>query len=322
LAIATFSACSPAGGFLLYIDPYESEVLAGQGIDAAAIRQALPKNRNVRVEVSPLLTEQDDALRHFGEVIERAEPDWVYLSSAHPFDPETVISRYPDIRFFREGTTREDSRGTPAVNQIVLVYDREQANYEAGRAIAVLLKDADFLERIGVAGPGELTPRAGIISAVSIATVQRENAAFIEGFSEIADPQRIEVREIGNLTDRVKARRLLDGMQEDAVAVVLLRTYALSGFCLDYLAKETGVAVVEGPIPEQAYGDTVLLTLVDDFIGALKQMAQTMDPAAGAVSRINAPVLLRWSESYKPVVSRILEQANLQGMDQQGMDKR
>jgi hypothetical protein len=157
---------------------------------------------------------------------------------------------------------------------------------------------------------------------VSIATVQRENAAFIEGFSEIADPQRIEVREIGNLTDRVKARRLLDGMQEDAVAVVLLRTYALSGFCLDYLAKETGVAVVEGPIPEQAYGDTVLLTLVDDFIGALKQMAQTMDPAAGAVSRINAPVLLRWSESYKPVVSRILEQANLQGMDQQGMDKR
>jgi hypothetical protein len=317
LVIATLSACSSAGGFLLYFDPYEFEVLDGQGINAAAIRQSFPTNRAVRIEVSPLLTEEAKALRQFGDAIERARPGWVFVSSAHPFDPGAVIPLYPDIRFFREGSDGEVSRGTASANQIALVYDRERADYEAGRAIAALLGDADFRKRIGVAGPGSAPPRVGILSAVDTEPIRREIEAFINGFSEFEDPGRIELREIGNLTDRVKARRLLDGMREEAVAIVLLKTYVLSGFCLEYLAKETGVAIVEGPIPDQAYGDTVLLALVDDFIGALEQMAEIMDqaPPAGTVEPVNAPVLLRWNESYRPVVNRVLEEANQRGME-------
>ena len=302
---------------MLYIDPYEFEVLAGQGIDAAAIKQSLPKTRNVRVESAPLLTEEGQALGRFRELIERAEPDWVFLSAAHPFDPEEVIPLYPDIRFFRVDNSGENPMDTASANQVVLRYDRERANYEAGMAVAALLGDADFLKRIGVSGPGAVTPRVGILSAVNTEIIRTESAAFVEGFSEFEDPQRIELREIGNLTDRVKARRLLDGMREEAVAVVVLKTYVLSGFCLEYLAKETGVAVVEGPIPDQAYGDTVLLALVDDFIGALEQMAATMDqaPPAGTVGRVNVPVRLQWGESYRPVASRILEEVNQRGMD-------
>jgi hypothetical protein len=317
LVIAALNACSPAGGFLLYIDPYESEVLKGQGIDAAAIRQSLPKKRNVTVETAPLLTEEAEALARFRESIERAEPDWVFLSAAHPFDPEAVIGLYPDIRFFREGVAGEDTGVPAASNQISLVYDRERGNYEAGKAIAALLGDAEFLKRIGADAPGSEIPRVGILSAVNTGTIQRQNAAFVEGFSELRDPQRVELREIGNLTDRVKARRLLDLMREEAVAVVVLKTYVLSGFCLEYLAKEAGVAVVEGPIPDQAYGDTVLLALVDDFIGALERMSDSMDKASstGTPGRVNVPVTLRWGETYRPVVNRILEGANQRGTD-------
>ena len=309
IAIAVLSACSPAGRFLLYIDPYEFEVLGGQGIDAAAIRQTLPKDLNVRIEVAPLPVEEGEDLRRFQEMIERSKPGWVYLSPAHPFNPAAVTPRYPDIRFFRE-----DIGGESSANQIALVYDRERASFEAGRAIAALLGDADFLKRIGVAGPGVAKPRVGILVAMSTESVQRESAAFVEGFSQLENPERIEIKEIGNLTDRVKARRLLDGMREQAVAVVLLKTYILSGFCLEYLDKESGVAVVEGPVPDQAYGDTVLLMLVDDFMGALGRMADYIDQESrlGTGGAVSAPVRLQWSETYRSAVTRVLEGVELQ----------
>ena len=309
IAILALGACSPAVRFLLYIDPYEYEVLGGQGIGAAAIRQSLPKDLNVKVEVSPLLAEQEGALRRFYEVIERAKPQWIYLSSAHPFNADAIASRYPDIRFFREGPAGEKLSGVSSANQIALAYDREQANYEAGRAIAALLRDEVFLRQIGIVEPGTARPRVGILAAVNAEFIQREIDAFAAGFSEIEDPQHLETKVIGNLTDRVKARRLLDGMREEAVAIVLLKTYVLSGFCLEYLAKETGVAVVDGPIPNQPYGDTVLLMLVDDFIGALEQMAEAMDGGspAGTAGRVTAPVQLQWNETYRSTVNRVLE---------------
>jgi hypothetical protein len=309
IVLAALSACSPAGRFLLYIDPYEFEILGGQNIDRAAIRQALPKDLKVRIEVAPVLTEEGEALRRFQEVIERIKPGWVYLSPAHPFSPSAIIPRYPDIQFFRE-----DSTGRTPSNQIALVYDREQANYEAGRSIAALLGDADFLKRIGVAEPGVAEPRVGILIAVSAEHVERESAAFVEGFSTLGDPRRIEKKEIGNLTDRVRARRLLEGMKEEAVAIVVLKTYVLSGFCLEYLAKESGVAVVEGPIPDQAQGNTVLLMLVDDFLGALEQMAEFIDREGqtGAAEQVIAPVRLQWNETYTTLVTRVLEGVNKQ----------
>jgi len=314
IVIAALSGCSQADRFLLYIDPYEFEVLGGQGIDKAMIRQALPKDLRVRIEVSPLVTEEAEGLRRFARVIERYKPGWAYLSPAHPFNPGAILPQHPDVRFFLESRAGENLAGESRANRIDLVYDREKANREAGRAIARLLGDADFLDRVGAAAPGGEKPRIGILVAVTTDSVRRENAAFVEGFSQLEDPQRIEIKEIGNLTDRVRARRLLDGMTEEAVAIVLLRTYVLSGFCLEYLAKGPVAAVVEGPIPDQAYGDTVLLMLVDDFIGALQEMAQTMDRESptGAAGQVTAPVRLQWSETYRPVVARIVEGVNEQ----------
>jgi hypothetical protein len=307
IVLTVLGACSPSGRFLLYFDPYQFEVLDGQGIDRAAIRQSLPKDLSVRIEVAPLQTEQGEGPSRFQEVIERTKPGWVYLGPAHPFDPDAIIPRYPDIRFFREDLT-----GASSANQIALVYDREKANYEAGRAMAALLGDAAFLQRIGVAEPEVEKPRVGILVAVNDELVQREIDAFVEGFSTLEDPQRIETKQIGNLTDRVKARRLLDGMKEEAVAIILLKTYVLSGFCLEYLAKESIVAVVEGPIPDQAYGNTVLLTLVDDFIAALKGMAESIDRESQTttVDKVVVPLRLQWNETYRSMVTGILEGVN------------
>jgi hypothetical protein len=248
-------------------------------------------------------------LERFRDAIERTKPGWIYLSAAHPFNPADLIPDYPDIYFFREAYAREVS-----ANQIVLLYDREQANYEAGRAIAALLGQPEFLERIGAAEPDLAKPRVGILVAVNTRTVEREIASFVEGFSEFADPERIEQKLIGNVTDRVKARRQLDRMKEEAVAVVFLKTYVLSGFCLEYLAKGTGVAVVEGPLLNQAHGNTVLLMLVDDFQVALQGMAEYID--RGSQTRppgeVIVPVRLQWNQSYESLLTGVVAGENQQ----------
>ena len=50
----------------------------------------------------------------------------------------------------------------------------------------------------------------------------------------------------------------------------------------------------------------------------LERMAATMDqsPPAGTADRVNVPVLLQWGESYRSLVSRIVEEENQRGMDQ------
>jgi hypothetical protein len=313
IALAFLGACSSTGGLLLYFDPYEFEVLAGRGIDAEAIRQALPKSHRVRIEVSPAQLEAQEAERRFAEVIERTTPRWIYVSAAHPFDPQEIASRYPGIRFFVVG-----SGGAGTSNRINVVYDREPAHYEAGMAIAGLLGNAEFLERIGASGAGAAEPRVGILTAVGSATIDGEIDAFVEGFAQLADPGRIEVREIGNLTDRVKARRFLDGMREREVAIVYLKTYVLSGFCLDYLSKGSGIAMVDGPISEQAYGNTVLLMLVDDFLGALAVVGESVeqDAPGGTPEPVIAPVQLRWAQAYRSFVEEDSQESNRQGVNQ------
>jgi hypothetical protein len=71
---------------------------------------------------------------------------------------------------------------------------------------------------------------------------------------------------------------------------------------------------VEGPIPDQAQGNTVLLMLVDDFLGALEQMVEFIDREGqtGAAEQVIAPVRLQWNETYTTLVTRVLEGVNKQ----------
>jgi hypothetical protein len=199
-------------------------------------------------------------------------------------------------------------------------------------AIAALLENAVFLDRIGQRGASQsstaaVEPRVGILTAVRSEAIQRESAAFVEGFSRFGSPERVEIRDIGNLTDRVRARRLLEEMKEEEVAIVFLKTYVLSGFCLDYLAKESGVAIVEGPVSDRAYGDTVLLMLVDDFVGALQQMADIVDQGSEGlgIRHLSAPVDLRWGGAYRSLADEVLDQVLAEesspGVDQQGENR-
>jgi hypothetical protein len=301
LTLFALCACTSGSRFLLYFDPYSADLLKGRGIEERQIKGMFPQDIKVKLEIAESGSTEDQALQDFIAVAERFRPDYVYLTPAHAFTPTQISAGFPDTQVFRE-----DHPGAVTGDQILLVYDREQANHEAGAIVAQLLRDPDFLNRLGGGDRTRQSPQIGILVAVSNDKVEREITRFVEGFSRFGDPARIQRKDVGNITDRVKARRLLDAMREQEVAIVLLKTYVLSGFCLDYMSKEGGLAVVEEPIADRAYGDTVLLMLEDDFLGALEGMIayinQDLQPQAESV--LYAPVHLRWGEAYRLLAAK------------------
>ena len=69
------------------------------------------------------------------------------------------------------------------------------------------------------------------------------------------------------------------------------------------------VAMTGAATAQQAYGDTVLLMLVDDFLAALRGMLEyvTRDEESQGSKTITAPVQLRWNETYRSAVAEALE---------------
>ncbi len=309
ITLFSLSACTSGSRILLYFDPYSADMLSGRGIEDRQIRQMFPQDIKIKIEIAESESTEDQALQDFITVAERFQPDYVYLSPAHPFTPAQTAAGFPGAQVIRE-----EYVGAISGSQIRLVYEREQANYEAGAIVAQLLRDPDFLDRFGGGDRTRRAPQVGILVALSNDKVEREVARFEEGFSRFGDPTHIKRKDVGNITDRVKARRLLDGMKEQEVAIVVLKTYVLSGFCLDYMSKEGGLAVVDEPIADQAYGDTVLLMLEDDFLGALAAMIEYIhrDLQTEAEPVVSAPVHLRWGEAYRPLAAKFIA-----GVDEQ-----
>jgi hypothetical protein len=301
LILFSLSACTSGSRFLLYFDPYSADLLSGRGIEEGQIKGMFPQDINVKLKIAESESTEDQALQVFIAVAERFQPDYVYLTPAHPFTPTKIAAGFPDTQVFRDNHS-----GAVPGNQILLVYDREQANHEAGAIVAQLLRDPGFLDRLEGGTRTRQIPQVGILVAVSNDKLEREIARFTEGFSRFGDSARILRKDIGNITDRVKARRLLDAMKEQEVAIIVLKTYVLSGFCLDYMRKEGGLAVVDEPIADQAYGDTVLLMLEDDFLGALEGMIEYInrDLQSKAEPVVSAPVQLRWGEPYRLLAAK------------------
>jgi hypothetical protein len=80
-------------------------------------------------------------------------------------------------------------------------------------------------------------------------------------------------RTIGSQSDTGQARRVLEGMRQDGVALFMLKTYSLSGFCLELLRGEGGTAILEQAAGSRAYPEQVVFWMEEDLVGALRGLA-------------------------------------------------
>jgi hypothetical protein len=285
-------ACRPLPSLLLLLDPYSAQLLAAEGLDEAALRRELRSDFRVRVQTLSVQEEAGAAAAALAAEAERlvraSSPSWVFLGPLLPLDAEALAARLPDVRFLSE------QAGTPGASNLYrLRFRRVEGFRDAGTVAARLLTRPPLRAVLGErAARG--APKAGLLQAVPTPQGTLEAEAFREGFLAEAPAELLVERTIGSLTDTGQARRALEKMREDGVSFFALKTYALSGFCLEFLRSEGGVAFLEEGAGRRAYPEQVVLWLEEDLVGALRSLSST--PAGQQVAgpvRLHAGAALR-----------------------------
>jgi len=283
-------SCRPLPSLLVLLDPYSAELLAAGGWDAAALRRELRSGYHVRVHTLDL---QADAAAEAERLARASSPDWVFLGPFLPLDAEALAARLPEVRFLRE------QPGSPrAPNLRALRFQRAEAFRAAGTIAARLLTRPSLQAALGES-PARGVPKAGLLQAVETPQGALEAEAFREGFLVEGSPDLLVERTIGSLSDTGQARRVLERMRAEGVVLYMLKTYALSGFCLEFLRTAGGVAFLEGAAGSRAFPEQVVLWMEEDLVGALRNLASA--PAGDPVS---GPVYLRLGTALRSPPAR------------------
>jgi hypothetical protein len=285
-------SCRPLPSLLVLLDPYTAELLAAEGLDAAALRRELRDAYRVRVRVLDPLAE---AAAEAERLCRASGAGWVFLAPLLPLDAEALASSLPGVRFLRE-----QSLPPLAPNLRRLRYQREEAWRAAGTIAARVLTRPSLRAVLG-ADQARGAPKAGLLQAVPTLQGGLEAEAFRQGFLSEAGPELLVERTVGSLTDTGQARRILERMREEGVAVFMLKTYALSGFCLEYLRTEGGMAFLEGGAGRAAFPDQVALWLEEDLVGALRNLSSTPEgePVPGPVRLRPGAALRSFPEMFE-----------------------
>ncbi len=295
--LLALTACNPAEKFLFFIEPYTWEIINSRGIDHRGLDHLLKKYdyRLLLVTVQPEM----EAVNTLKNIILNKHPHMVFISPLFPFNVEKIISQFPETLFILpESLVSKD-----ALNLIKISFKREEAFFKAGELSGKLVNNPSFSDYIkaqsGIKGP----LKVGILISILNDSVKEEIAAFQNGFKKTSGPSYLVIKEIGNLTDRVKAKRLLEKMKEEGVAITLLKTYTLNLFCLEFLKKQGSLAIVEDWLGSGSYEKTVLMSIEEDLAAALENSLEyyfSQDRTGGSSrSVVDGPVRVVWGDSFK-----------------------
>ncbi|MBN1836483.1 MAG: hypothetical protein JW820_11580 [Spirochaetales bacterium] len=316
---AVLGACARSPDLLLLLDPYAEALMREEGILSQAGMPGLgwvgriAARAGIRVEVLEPGEGSSEASRR---LVARFSPRGVYVSPLLAQAGIALASEFPGTLVFLDGPL--PSPGSPqASNLRILQYDLAGAYGEAAASLRDLLSLPELPPPLSAAYPGESPARGvsvGILSARPDKSAQRRLQRFRDTLGQGEQPVTVVHRELDSLEDRANARRSIERLREQGVGVFLLQVSTLTGFCLEVLQKEGGLAVVESAAGIEAYSDVLLLTLERDFPVALTEMraqaagrqgaagqgaggpAAEGPAAAGPVEAgsIRVPVRLRW----------------------------
>jgi len=147
------------------------------------------------------------------------------------------------------------SSGDRPPNLLLIAPGRAESFREAGRRLGLI-----------IAGLPEPEPAAvGILDVSPTSTAEAEIAAFREGVASASSGSTLLYRETRSVTDRTAALRALRELRADGARFYLLKTYALTGACLDELVNEGGQAVVEDCGEPGACGSAAVLSVETDW---------------------------------------------------------
>jgi hypothetical protein len=278
-------SCRSKPSVLVLLDPYLETLLENRGLAPEALRRGLEEKLRARVLVLDPAKEPMPAVEH---LLAELRPGWAYLSPLLPLDAHVLASRFPEVRIVQEG-----SGPGPEPNLVRLEFQREEAFRRAGRAVARLLTQEALRPVLGSGERAAPAVKAAVVLGQPLQAARQRAEAFRAGFLSAADAALLLQRDLDTLSDTAKARKVLESLREQGVRVFLLQTYGLTGFCLEYLRTQGGLAVLEEPVSGSGYEEQVLLSLQEDLPAALRLLG-----GADGQTRLEGPVRLAWG---KPV---------------------
>lgn len=271
LLSSLLASCRPLPSLLVLQDPFSAELEAARG--PGRLESELRGSWRVNVQV---LDPQRDPGQAAVRLVGSRKPDWVFLSPLLPLDAEALAAAFPGARFLRE---QDDP--PKAENLHRLRFRREEAFLAAGTVVARLLP--------ALPAPGGRTAKAGFVLAVPQRRAEQQEAAFRTGFTAQADPALLVERVIGSPADTARARQVLEQMTAEGVVVFILKAYALTGFCLEYLRAQGGYAVLEETAGRIAYPEQIILYLEEDLVGTLANLSSPAQVVEGPVRLAPGP---------------------------------
>jgi len=289
------SGCRVSPDLLVVLDPYTDAVMRERGQPPEAIRAELRGIARIRVEVVSPGERGGEELR---ALLARLSPRGVYLSPLLASTGLAIASESPDTLFFLDGPLPAGTavRGS---NLRVLVHDLAAAYVEAATALRAMLSLPELPSRLGLGVSETRGAAVAVVGANPDKSARRELQLFREALSGGEAGVGAEYRELDSLEDRAKARRSLERLREEGIGIFLLRTSTLTGFCLEVLQKEGGLAIAESEAGIEAYAEVLLLTFERDLVGALLAMAgalagEAVAEATAEAQPLRVPVRLRW----------------------------
>lgn len=262
------SSCRSADRAWLVADPAMVEVVGGPPALSAMGKAA---RRRLGLDLRVLTARDDKAMEGaMGQALADAGCRIVLGLSTSTVDAAAVARSRPDVLFAFYG---ERGAERPA-NLLLLLAERPAAFREAGRRIGRLV---GATEAPGAAGP---PPRVAILAASPSVGAAEEIAAFRAGLEDTAPGTQPLYRELRSQTDKAGATRLLKELRAEGARFFLLKTYGLTGGCLEDLARDGGRAVTEDCGGSAACGKAVLYSVETDWPGTFGAILELVAPGA------------------------------------------
>ena len=240
-----------------------------------------------RLSLAHLSSEQPlDALH---ARLARARHAGVVLTPLLSLQADEVAAAHPDLRIVVLTWTGEaaaaSAPGTSAPaagpNVTTVSFSRHEALARAGRLLAAYIAEQPE-GRIGILATGGRVQRAHV-------------AAFRGGVTHAGAAARLTERRLDQSADRASLQRSLDALQRSAVRVVFLEVGPLTGAALEALASDGTFAMVRDWGYRSGFEETVLLSVNDPPLAALRA---GIDAAPGSAVAVASEVV--WGTAAPP----------------------
>lgn len=261
-----FSGCSRFSSILFIYKNYSYEILESNARSLENLKKNCKDNSYIP-EFAIITKKGEESIM---DIINETEASVIFVDPLILESPGNISGKFQDKLFFT--LERNPGRVKP-LNLLTIHYDRGDTFKQAGIITGKLLLKGLSNKQDGNNVKGK---KAGMIIYPASLEIQKESSEYMSGFFTVHSEELFVYREVNNIEDKVKIKSIMDEMMSDGVVIIFLRLYFLNTYCLDYLKKQGGYAIVENWYSASGYEDTVLFTIEDDFPGSLGDLFQNI----------------------------------------------